>query len=176
MEYMRILKKVINCMQPDSVTIRPLTIHLASDHAGLDAKEMLEDHLVQSGHKVVDHGAQKLNNDDDYPDYIIPAAEAVVADKNSLGIIFGGSGQGEAIAANKVLGIRAIVFYGGPTEIITLSREHNDANVLSLGARFMSKDEVIVTVDLWLKTVFNNNERHQRRLNKINDYENSKTL
>jgi ribose 5-phosphate isomerase B len=119
-----------------------MIIHLATDHAGLDLKDKIKLHLSEVNYKVVDHGAYEYNALDDYPDFIFPCAMAVSKDKSSKGIILGGSGQGEAMAANRVEGVRAAVFYNGPDDIIKLSRQHNDANVLSLGARFMTEEEI----------------------------------
>ena len=148
-----------------------MRVHLASDHAGFAYKEALKEYLEHKNYLIIDHGAYELDQDDDYPDFIIPAAEAVAQDENALGIIFGASGQGEAIAANKVPGIRTAVYYGGDKKIVTLSREHNNANILSLGARFLESDEVTKVVDLWLNTKFSDEERHVRRLNKISKFE-----
>ena len=103
---------------------------------------------------------------DDYPDFIFPCAQAVASDKDSKGIILGGSGQGEAMAANRVKGVRAAVYYNGPDEIIKLSREHNDANILSLGARFMTEDEIYDILEMWFAESFGGG-RHQRRIEKL---------
>lgn len=146
-------------------------IFLASDHAGFKLKEKIKSYL-EKNYEVEDFGAYNLNQKDDYPDFIIPCAKKVAQTPNSLGIILGGSGQGEAIAANKIKGIRAIVFYGGSKEIIKLSKEHNNANILSLGARFLSEKETLEAVKLWLNTKFLNKPRHVRRLKKIEKYEN----
>mgnify|MGYP003298547406 FL=1 len=115
-----------------------MKIHLATDHAGLELKEKVKLYLSDLNYEVIDHGAYEYDALDDYPDFIFPCANAVSNDPESKGIILGGSGQGEAMAANRVKGVRAAVFYNGPDEIIKLSRQHNDANILSLGARFMS--------------------------------------
>jgi len=147
-------------------------IYLASDHAGFELKEKIKRYFNKNNIKYNDLGLHKLDKQDDYPDYIIPAARKVSQDKNSLGIIVGGSGQGEAIAANKVKGIRAAVLYSYNENIVKLSREHNNSNVLSLGARFLNKKEAIKAVSLWLKTSFSEEERHKRRLKKIEDFEN----
>ena len=147
-----------------------MNIHLGTDHAGFEHKEELKKWLIEHKYTPIDHGALKLNPDDDYPDYIIPAVYSAVKN-NELAIIFGGSGQGEAIAANKVSGARAVVLYSNNSEIVRLSREHNDTNVLSIGARFVDKDEMIQSVQLWLETDFSGNERHIRRLGKIKYYE-----
>jgi ribose 5-phosphate isomerase B len=144
-----------------------MKIALASDHAGYEMKEALKAHLISSGHSVEDFGATTLNHEDDYPDFIVPAAHAVADGVCERGIILGGSGQGEAIAANRVPGVRAVVYYGEPSDIIRLSREHNDANVLSLGARFLATDEAIRAVSTWLATNFTNDVRHLRRITKL---------
>lgn len=146
-------------------------IYLASDHAGYELKEKIKLWLTEWGYKFEDLGAGKYSQDDDYPDFIIPAAEKVVASKNAKGVILGGSGQGEALAANKVKGIRSTIYYGGPLDLIRLSKEHNNANILSLGARFISAKKAKEAVCLWLETEFSNDKRHIRRLNKIKKYE-----
>ncbi|MBT3217204.1 MAG: RpiB/LacA/LacB family sugar-phosphate isomerase [Candidatus Marinimicrobia bacterium] len=143
-----------------------MKIHLATDHAGLDLKNVLKKYLIENGHDVTDHGAHEYDALDDYPDFIFPCAHAVVADSESRGIILGGSGQGEAMAANRIKGVRAAVFYNGPEEIVRLSREHNNANILSLGARFMSENEIFDVVELWLNEPFEGG-RHQTRLDKL---------
>jgi len=144
-----------------------MKIYLGTDHAGFELKEKIKTFLVGKGHEVKDFGAFSFDPDDDYPDFIRPVAESVALDKESRGIILGGSGQGEAMAANRVSGIRATVYYGGSEEIIKLSREHNDANILSLGARFVTEDEVMGIVTLWLSLPFSGDERHQRRIKKM---------
>lgn len=146
-------------------------IYLASDHAGFALKEVVKRFLQESDEQFVDVGPHEYNQDDDYPDYIIPAAFFVAQSKKNRGIIFGGSGQGEAIAANKVKGIRASVYYGGPSEIVILSREHNNSNVLSLGARFMEPDEAKRIVGMWLATDFPMEERYHRRIAMVDNYE-----
>ena len=143
-----------------------MNVHLATDHAGLELKEKIKLHLVSLGHEVIDHGAYEYDALDDYPDFIFPCAYAVAKDKKSIGIILGGSGQGEAMAANRVKGIRAAVFYNGPEDIIKLSRRHNNANILSLGARFMSEKEIYKIIEIWFETDFEAG-RHQRRVNKL---------
>ena len=143
-----------------------MKIHIATDHAGLELKNIIRDYLIEKGHDVTDHGAHIYDALDDYPDFIIPCAKAVAADIESRGIILGGSGQGEAMAANRIKGVRAAVFYNGPKEIVKLSREHNNANILSLGARFMSKDEIYDVIDFWLEEPFSGG-RHQRRIDKL---------
>ena len=144
-----------------------MKIHLATDHAGLALKETIEQWLLDNGYSIVDHGAFQLDEGDDYNDFVDPAAKAVSENTEDKGIIFGGSGQGEAMAANRVAGVRAAVWYGGSSDIITLSREHNDANVLSLGARFLTAQEATGAVETWLKTQFSEEERHVRRINKL---------
>ena len=143
-----------------------MKIHIATDHAGLDLKNIIRDFLISKGHEVTDHGAHEYDALDDYPDYIFPCAEAVASDLESRGIILGGSGQGEAMAANRVKGVRAAVFYNGPVEIVKLSREHNNANILSLGARFMTEDEIYDVIEMWLDEPFGGG-RHQGRIDKL---------
>ena len=143
-----------------------MKIHIATDHAGLDLKNIIRDYLISKGHEVTDHGAHEYDALDDYPDYIFPCAKAVASDLESRGIILGGSGQGEAMAANRVKGVRAAVFYNGPVEIVKLSREHNNANILSLGARFMTEDEIYAVIQMWLDEPFGGG-RHQRRIEKL---------
>ena len=145
-----------------------MIIHIATDHAGLELKEKVKSYLSKLDYEVVDHGAFEYDALDDYPDFIFPCAEAVSNDSNSKGIILGGSGQGEAMAANRVKGVRAAVFYNGPDEIIKLSRQHNDANILSLGARFMSDQEMYKIIELWLSTDFESG-RHKRRIEKLDE-------
>ena len=143
-----------------------MKIHIATDHAGLDLKNIIRDYLISKGHEVTDHGAHEYDALDDYPDYIFPCAKAVASDLESRGIILGGSGQGEAMAANRVKGVRAAVFYNGPVEIVKLSREHNNANILSLGARFMTEDEIYDVIEMWLDEPFGGG-RHQGRIDKL---------
>ena len=145
-----------------------MKIYLGTDHAGFELKEAIKSFLEEKGHDVEDKGAHWYDGEDDYPDFIRPTAEAVAADNDSRGIIFGGSGQGEAMCANRVKGVRAAVFYGGPQEIVKLSRQHNNANILSLGARFISEDEALEVVELWLGTTFER-ERHRRRIEKLDN-------
>ena len=145
-----------------------MTVYLAVDHAGFALKENIKKLLVDSGYEIKDFGAFKLDPEDDYPDFVKLVAEAVAKDpKRSRGIVLGGSGQGEAMAANRYKGVRAAVYYGGPQDIVKLSREHNNANVLSLGARFISEQEALAAVKLWLETPFSTEPRHARRLEKF---------
>lgn len=145
-----------------------MKIYLAADHAGFEHKEALKKHLIDQGVEVQDFGAETFIPGDDYVPYMMMSAQAVSANPENKAIIFGGSGQGEAITANKFGAVRAAVYYGGPLDIIKLSREHNDANILSIGARFLSVQEMITAVDLWLNTAFSNEERHVRRINELN--------
>lgn len=153
-----------------------MKIYLASDHAGFELKEKIKKFLADLNYKIQDFGAYEFNPEDDYPDFIIPAVRALQNDLenniDSKAIILGGSGQGEAICANRFKNIRAVVFYGGNEEIIKLSREHNNANVLSFGARFLDETQAKEAVKLWLETPFpnpsdENFSRHQRRIEKI---------
>ena len=148
-----------------------MKIFLATDHAGFELKEKLLSFLKDLGYEVEDKGAFSYDKDDDYPDFISQVAEEVSKDKESKGIILGGSGQGEAIVANKFPNIRASVYYGGDFEIISLSRKHNDSNILSLGSRFVSEDLAKEAVKLWLETDFSGEERHLRRIKKIEKYD-----
>ncbi|OGD68485.1 ribose-5-phosphate isomerase [Candidatus Campbellbacteria bacterium RIFCSPLOWO2_01_FULL_34_15] len=145
-----------------------MKIYIASDHAGYELKQKLIEYLLDEDFDVSDEGTFEFDVQDDYPDFISKVAEKVSKDsKNSKGIILGGSGQGEAIVANRFKNVRAAVYYGGDLDIIKLSREHNDANILSLGARFISFDTAKNTVNLWLNTAFSEDERHLRRIKKI---------
>lgn len=144
-----------------------MTIYMASDHAGFPLKEEMRSFLVTEGHKVLDLGPNRLNKDDDYPDFIRLVAERVSKERDARGIVFGGSGEGEAMVANRYKGVRATVWYGKNDRIITLSREHNDANILAIGARFVSSEEANRAVQLWLETPFSFDERHVRRIDKI---------
>ena len=145
-----------------------MKIHIATDHAGLELKNIIRDYLINKGHDVTDHGAHKYDALDDYPDFIFPCAHAVAADPESRGIILGGSGQGEAMAANRVKGCRAAVFYNGPAEIVKLSRDNNNANILSLGTRFISEDKIYDVIELWLEEPFEGG-RHIRRIEKLDN-------
>jgi ribose 5-phosphate isomerase B len=144
-----------------------MKIYIGTDHAGYELKQKLVPFIQSLGHEMVDFGADEYNESDDYPDFIAPVAKAVSEDASARGIILGGSGQGEAMAANRFPNVRAAVYYGGTLDIVRLSREHNDANILSLGARFLSEDEAKAAVELWLNTPFSGEERHVRRIEKI---------
>ena len=141
------------------------TIVLATDHAGFELKEHVKTFLIAKGYDVKDFGAFEYDGLDDYPDFILPAAK-YISEHKLIGIIFGGSGQGEAMAANRINGIRAAVFYNGPDEIVELSRLHNNANILSIGARFVNNQEVEKVIELWLSTDFEEG-RHEKRINKL---------
>jgi len=151
-----------------------MRIHIGSDHAGLELKAALVEYLQSKGHEVKDHGPHEYDAVDDYPDFCIPAAIATVADPTSLGIVLGGSGNGEQISANKVAGIRAALAYN--SEIAALSRQHNNANVLSIGERMNSQTEALEIVDAFLATPYSGEDRHTRRIDMISDYEVSKKL
>lgn len=147
-----------------------MKVYIASDHAGFYLKKQLIQYLKIKDYEVEDCGAFEMDEQDDYPDFIIPCAQKVANDKESLGIVIGGSGNGEQIAANKVKGVRAALYNSGKAEIAKLAREHNNANVLSLGARFISPDEAKRAVTAWLEAEFEGG-RHQRRLDKIEEVE-----
>lgn len=153
--------------------IQGMRIHIATDHAGLEFKDKLSEHLNQLNYEVIDHGAHDYNPTDDYPEFIISAAEAVARDQAegtvALGVIFGGSGNGEQMAANKVKGIRAALVWNDDTAM--KAREHNNANIVSIGARQHSEAEALRLIDLFLNTPFSADERHVRRINQIFDYE-----
>jgi len=146
-----------------------MRVHIGSDHAGYDLKSALVERLTAAGHDVVDHGALTLDPEDVYPPFCIAAAEAVVAEPGSLGVVVGGSGNGEQIAANKVDGVRAALAWNSDTA--KLSRQHNDANVISIGARMHSEDEAISFVTMFLDTPFSGDARHARRIAELAAYE-----
>lgn len=160
-----------------------MTIYLAGDHAGFRLKETLLAHLPMLGHDIVDLGPETLNPTDDYPDYVTPLAKKIAGEPKAVGIILAGSGEGEAMCANRIPGVRAAVFYGkepalesldveGGTsqdgfDVVRLSRKHNNANVLSIGARFVSAEDADEAVRIFLTTPFSGDERHSRRLGKF---------
>lgn len=152
-----------------------MKIFIGTDHAGFGLKEKLVQFLKLQGHEVFDKGAYEYNEGDDYPDFIVPVAEEISIDpNNSKGIIFGATGEGEAITANRFPNVRAVVYYGqaqcvvdDDADVILRSRQHNNANILSLGARYLTEEEMMKVVSLWLNTPFTNEERHVRRLSKI---------
>ena len=144
-----------------------MKIYLSGDHAGFILKEKIKKWLEQEGYVVVDCGPFKLDKKDDYPDYVVPMAKKVSKDKGSFGFSFAGSGEGEAIAMNKVKGIRAVVYYGKNLNIVKFSRKHNNANILSFGAWFAKEHECKRAISIFLKTEFDEGSRHERRLKKI---------
>jgi ribose 5-phosphate isomerase B len=146
-----------------------MRIHIAADHAGFDLKGHLVEHLRAAGHDVVDHGAAEYDPEDDYPAVCFAAAEAVVAEPGSLGVVIGGSGNGEQIAANKVRGVRAALAWNVATA--TLARQHNDANVVAIGARQHPVDDAVAIVDAFLAEPFSGEARHQRRIDQLAAYE-----
>lgn len=146
-------------------------IYLATDHAGFELKEKIKQTLQKEGYEVTDFGANKFDEQDDYPDFVKLAAEAVSKNPQDRAIVLGGSGQGEAIVANKYPNVRAAVYYGKLEEMPSTTREHNNSNILSLGARFLTEDEAIEAVKLFLNTEFTNEERHIRRIEKIKQLE-----
>ena len=150
-----------------------MRIHIATDHAGLELSHFLIRELTKQGHEVFDHGPAVYDALDDYPSFCINAALAVVADAQAgvaaLGVVLGGSGNGEQIAANKVKGIRAALAWNESTA--KLAREHNDANVIAVGARQHTQEEVLHLVELFIAEPFSNDERHMRRISKIATYE-----
>lgn len=146
-----------------------MRVHIASDHAAFDLKEFLIKELRAQGYEVVDHGAERYDPTDDYPPIILPAAEAVAADPGSLGIVLGGSGNGEQIAANKVKGVRAGLAYN--TVMARLAREHNNCNVISLGGRMQSLEDALSIAKVFLTTKFSGEPRHVRRINELSAYE-----
>ncbi|MBI2033015.1 MAG: RpiB/LacA/LacB family sugar-phosphate isomerase [Candidatus Levybacteria bacterium] len=166
-----------------------MKIYLATDHTGLELKNTIKNFLEKEGYDVEDCGAYEYDRDDDYPDFIGKAAEGVSKDQTSLGIIMGGSGQGEQMVANKYKGVRCALFYtpaapaqavdiSGKTstdafEIVKLTRQHNHANMLSLGVRFLTQEDAIQAVKIFLNTAASQEERHARRVNKIKHIENN---
>jgi ribose 5-phosphate isomerase B len=150
-----------------------MRVHLAADHAGFELKQHLAEHLAAVGHEVVDHGAEGYDAQDDYPPFCFAAAEAVAADQDSLGIVIGGSGNGEQIAANKVVGARAAL--GWSLQTARLARQHNDANVLAVGGRMHSLDEATAIADAFLAEPFSGDARHARRIGLLADYEAART-
>lgn len=160
-----------------------MKIALATDHAGYEEVQKIKEHITLLGHECIDFGPTSFDPDDDYPDFIFPAAQAVAAGDCERGIIFGGSGQGEAIAANRVKGVRCALFYGpvsprraidsegtvsdDPLVLLRLSREHNNSNMLSLAARFLSEEEIKTAVTAWLEMPDATAERHIRRIKKL---------
>ena len=150
-----------------------MRIHVATDHAGLEFSQQLQQHLRDQGHEVIDHGPAEYDALDDYPSFCINAALGVARDEragvDALGVVFGGSGNGEQMAANKVEGIRAALVWNESTAV--LAREHNNANVISIGARQHTVDEAIRFIDVFISTPFPGDERHLRRIAQLGEYE-----
>lgn len=142
----------------------------ASDHAGFELKKELIEYVGSLGYEIDDKGDFSPDPKDDYPDFISLVAKEVSSNPSLKGVVVGGSGQGEAIVCNRFKGVRCALWYGGSMDIIKLSREHNDANVLSLGARFVSMEEAKEALKLWLETGFGGEERHARRIEEIETY------
>ena len=147
-----------------------MRVHIGSDHAGLELKNALVEHLKSSGHDVVDHGPHVYDALDDYPVFCIPAAQGVANEKGSFGIVLGGSGNGEQMAANKVKGIRAALAWS--IETAKLAKDHNNANVIAVGGRMHEISFVKEIIDTFIASPFSNDERHVRRIQKISDFEN----
>ena len=158
---------------PKKQPIHSLQIILAADHAGFALKEAVKTFLAAEGYQVLDVGAHELIDGDDYPVYMTAAAMKVAEDLScsTKAIIFGGSGQGEAIVANRFPGVRAVVWYGGNEEVLEFTRKDNDANVLSIGARFVDDKTACHVIELWLTTPFSGEERHKRRIEQIDNIE-----
>ena len=148
-----------------------MRIHIGADHAGLELKSALIQHFTAKGHEVKDHGPYEYDALDDYPDFCIPAAQAVVNDPGSLGIVIGGSGNGEQISANKVKGVRAALAWS--IETAKLAKQHNNANVVAIGGRMHSIDECKTILAAFISEPFSNDERHIRRIDKISGFEDS---
>jgi len=151
-----------------------MRVHLGSDHAGLELKEHLLGWLRDNGHEPVDHGPFVYDAVDDYPVFCLRAAEGVAKDPGSVGVVIGGSGNGEQIAANKVEGVRAALVWNA--DIAVLAREHNDANVISVGGRMHSVEEMTHFVDVFIRTPFSGDERHARRIAMMASYETTGNL
>lgn len=147
-----------------------MQIFLGSDHAGFEMKAKVKVFLESKGHIVTDCGPEVFDPMDDYPDFISRVAENVSKNLEAKGIVFGKTGEGEDMVANRFPNVRSVVYYGGPKDIIILSRKHNDANILSLGAEFIDKEKVNNIIELWLNTPFSGDERHIRRIKEIEDY------
>jgi ribose 5-phosphate isomerase B len=151
-----------------------MRVYLGSDHAGFELKRRLIDHLTDEGHEPIDCGPFVYDPEDDYPPFVLAAAAAAAADHTSLGVVIGGSGNGEAIAANKVPGVRAALAW--TQETAQLGRLHNNANVISIGARMVSEDDAVGFVDTFLATAFSGEQRHARRIEMLTEYEETHAL
>src|SRR3989344_1905188 len=150
-----------------------MRIYIGGDHAGVEMKRILTAFLLGHDFEVYDCGPKNYNPDDDYPDYVSIVADSISKDREAMGIVIGKSGQGEAMVANRFPHVRCAVFYGGSKHVLTLSREHNDSNVLSLGTQFLTTGEAREAVELWLHTKFSGEERHVRRIRKIDQIKNN---
>lgn len=146
-----------------------MRIHVACDHAAFELKEALVDHLKEQGLEVIDHGAKEYDAQDDYPKTCIPCAQAVLADEGSLGVVLGGSGNGEQIAANCVKGIRAALAWS--LETAKLARQHNNAQIVAVGARMHETSQALAIIDAFIAEPFSGGERHQRRIDLMTQYE-----
>jgi ribose 5-phosphate isomerase B len=151
-----------------------MRVYVGSDHAGYELKTHLTGHLAKRGYEVFDVGPRRFDPDDDYPAYCLHAGSRVVGHPGSLGVVIGGSGNGEQIAANKVAGVRAALAWS--VEIAQLAREHNDANVVAVGARQHTLDEAAAIVEAFLTTPFSGGPRHQRRVDQVTAYEKTHQL
>lgn len=151
-----------------------MRVHLGSDHAGFELKEAVVRRLSELGHEPVDHGPAEYDALDDYPTYCLRAAEATAAEPASLGVVIGGSGNGEAISANKVTGVRCALAWS--TEMAQLAREHNDANIVSLGARMHDEATALSILETFLETAYSGEDRHSKRIAMMSDYERTGTL
>lgn len=151
-----------------------MRVHLGSDHAGFALKQAVAARLLELGHEPVDHGPEQYDAVDDYPPYVLRAAEGVAGEPGSRGVVIGGSGNGEAIAANKVAGVRCALAWS--VETAQLARSHNDANVMSLGARMHEEATALVLLEQFLATDYSGDERHSRRIAMLSDYERSGVL
>ncbi len=151
-----------------------MRVYLGADHAGYELKVHLANYLAKQGYEVIDMGAHEFDPDDDYPPFCLHAGARVVADPGSLGVVIGGSGNGEQIAANKVVGVRAALAWS--VETATLARQHNDANVVAIGARQHTLDEATEIIEAFLASPFSNGERHSRRITQVAEYERTRTL
>ncbi|MBQ0901964.1 ribose-5-phosphate isomerase [Micromonospora sp. U21] len=151
-----------------------MRVYLGSDHAGFELKVHLANHLAKQGYDVVDVGPHSYDPDDDYPTFCLHTGDRVVADETGLGVVIGGSGNGEQIAANKVAGVRAALAWN--VETAQLARQHNDANVVAVGARQHTLDEATAIVEAFLSTPFSGNERHARRIAQVAEYEQTREL
>ena len=151
-----------------------MRVYLGSDHAGFELKNHLVEHLQKQGHDVVDVGPHVYDSEDDYPAFCLHTGARVVADPGSLGVVVGGSGNGEQIAANKIAGVRSALVWR--VEIAQLARQHNDSNVCSIGAREHTAEEATGFVDAFLSTQFSGNPRHQRRIDQLTDFESTREV